>query len=70
MIENQLFNLEKIKDLTSSIDVLQAKVYQLNEDSENVKVFKQSVIQNFTNKIFVSQIEEISDYRYRCAKRW
>jgi len=61
MIGSQLFNLEKIKDFTSSIDVLQAKIYQLNEDSVNVKAFKQSVIHNFTNKDFLSQIEEITN---------
>jgi len=61
MIENQLFNLEKIKSLTSSIDVLQAKLYQLSEDSEQVKAYKQSVIQNFTNEAFLSQVEKITD---------
>lgn len=60
MIESQLFNLEKIKDLTSTIDVLQAKMYQLNEDSESMKVFKQSIIHNFTNEVFLSQLEEIT----------
>ncbi|MFX1571308.1 MAG: hypothetical protein ACFFB0_01030 [Promethearchaeota archaeon] len=59
MIGNQSFNLEKIKDLTSSIDVLQAKFYQLNEDYININTFKQSVIHDFTNKVFLSQIEDI-----------
>ena len=60
MTENQLFNLEKIKELTSSLDGLQAKIHQLNEDSENIKDYTQSVIDNFTSEIFLSQIEEIT----------
>ncbi|MFW9877194.1 MAG: hypothetical protein ACFFG0_29235 [Candidatus Thorarchaeota archaeon] len=59
MIENQSFSLEKIKDLTSSIDVLQAKLYQLNENYVNIKIFNQSVIPDFTNKVFLFQIEEV-----------
>ena len=61
MAGNQLFNLEKIKELTSSLDVLQAKMHQLNEDSDNFKIYKQSVIPNFTSEILLSQIEEITD---------
>ncbi|MFX1344236.1 MAG: hypothetical protein ACFFBC_08490 [Promethearchaeota archaeon] len=61
MIENQLFNLEKIKSLTASIDVLQAKLYQLSEVSEQLKAYKQSEIHNFTNEIFLSQVEKITD---------
>ncbi|MFW9942050.1 MAG: hypothetical protein ACFFFT_13485 [Candidatus Thorarchaeota archaeon] len=61
MIENQLFNLEKIKSLTSSIDILQAKLYQLSEDSEQLKAYKQSEIHNFTNEVFLSQVEKITD---------
>ncbi|MFX0030814.1 MAG: hypothetical protein ACFE8B_16495 [Candidatus Hermodarchaeota archaeon] len=60
MIENQLFNLEKIKELTSSLDELQAKTHQLNEHSKKIKVYKQSVIENFTSEIFLSQFEEIT----------
>ncbi|MFX0083134.1 MAG: hypothetical protein ACFE94_15415 [Candidatus Hodarchaeota archaeon] len=60
MTETQLFNLEKIKDLTSSIDEIQAKIFQLNEDSEKVKTFKQSIIYIFTDKVFLSQINEIT----------
>ena len=58
MTENQLFNLEKIKELTSSIDVLQEKVHQLNRNSEKLKAYTQSVIQNFSNDAYLSQIDE------------
>jgi hypothetical protein len=61
MTENQLFNLEKIKELTSTLDVLQAKMHQLNEDSENFNAYKQSIIPNFTNEDLLSQIEEMSE---------
>jgi hypothetical protein len=61
MAENQLFNLEKMKELTSSLDVLQASTHQLNEDSDNFKAYILSVIPNFTSEIFLSQIEEIRE---------
>jgi hypothetical protein len=61
MIENQLFNLEKIKTLTTVLDELQAKLYQLNEDTKQVKIFSKSVIRNFTNVTFLSQVEKITD---------
>ena len=68
MAGNQLFNLEKIKELTSSLDVLQAKMHQLNEDSDNFKIYKQSVIPNFTSEILLSQIEEITDLMMTTSK--
>lgn len=58
MAENQLFNLKKIKELTSSLAVLQASINQLNEDSDNFKTYILSVIPNFTSETFLSQIEE------------
>ncbi|MFX1280782.1 MAG: hypothetical protein ACFFA3_15510 [Promethearchaeota archaeon] len=59
MTENQLFNLEKIKVMTSSLDGLQAKIHQLNEETENVKSYTESVINNLTDETVLSQVEEI-----------
>ena len=50
MKENQVFNLEKIRDLTSSIDVLQARAHQLTEQSMKVETWKQSVIESFSEE--------------------
>ncbi|MHA2282899.1 MAG: hypothetical protein ACXAC5_18815 [Promethearchaeota archaeon] len=61
MINNQEFNLEKIKDLTSSIDVLQARVNQLTEQSQKVEAWKQSVNEKFSEEKLLSQIDIISD---------
>jgi hypothetical protein len=60
-MENQVFNLEKIKELTSSIDVLQARVHQLTEQSEKVETWKQSAIEIFSQEKILSQINIISD---------
>jgi hypothetical protein len=60
MTENQLFNLEKIKEVTSSLDVLQAKMHQINENSNNFVSYKDSLISEFSSDILLSQIEEIT----------
>ena len=61
MTENQLFNLDKIKEMTSSLDGLQAKVYQLNENTENVKNYTESLINYSTDETFLSQVKEIAN---------
>ncbi len=61
MKENQVFNLEKMKDLTSSIDVLQAKAHQLTEQSLKVEMWKQSITESFSEEKFLSQLGIISD---------
>jgi hypothetical protein len=60
-MENQLFNLEKIKDLTSVIDVLQAKIHQLSDISMEIENYKKSVLNNFTEGNIISQIEDITE---------
>ncbi|MFW9895068.1 MAG: hypothetical protein ACFFD7_04620 [Candidatus Thorarchaeota archaeon] len=60
MTENQAFNLEKIKELTSSIDLLQAKAYQLKEESLKVDLWKNSIKENISEEKFLSQIDIIS----------
>jgi hypothetical protein len=61
MIENQVFNLEKIKDLTSSIDILEARAHQLTEQSLKVETWRHSVIESFSEEKFLSQINTISE---------
>lgn len=61
MKEYQVFNLEKIKDLTSSIDVLQARVHQLTGQSLKVETWKQLVNERFSEEKFLSQIDTLSD---------
>ncbi len=61
MMENQVFNLEKIKELTSSIDVLQSKVHQLTNQSLKVETWKQSAMESFSEEKFLSQVEELYD---------
>ncbi|MFX0012482.1 MAG: hypothetical protein ACFE9R_19365 [Candidatus Hermodarchaeota archaeon] len=60
-MENQLFNLEKIKDLTSIIDILQAKIHHLSEISMEIKNYREYARDNFTEKKFISQIEDIAE---------
>jgi len=69
MKENQVFNLEKIKDLTSSIAVLQARTHQLTEQSLKIETWKQSVIESFSEEKFLSQIDIISDLLITVRKK-
>ncbi|MHA2036435.1 MAG: hypothetical protein ACW98X_08365, partial [Promethearchaeota archaeon] len=61
MKENQVFNLEKIKDLTASIDVLQARVHQVTEQSLKADSWKQIMIESFSEENNLSQIDTISN---------
>ena len=60
-MNNQLFNLEKIKELTFPIEDLQAKINELMEFSKIIENNKRSLIQNFTNKKFLAQVEELTE---------
>jgi hypothetical protein len=61
MKESQVFNLERIRELTSPIDVLQARAHELSEQSMKVETLKQTLIENFSDEEFLSQIDIISD---------
>jgi hypothetical protein len=69
MKENQVFDLEKIRDLTSSIDMLQARAHQLTEQSKKVETWKQSVIESFSEEKFLSQLGIISDLLINVGRR-
>lgn len=61
MIKNQIFNLEKIKQLTSPIEELQSAINHLKELSKEAKQKKQYLIKRFSNKKFLDQIEETTN---------
>lgn len=61
MAENQFFNLEKIKELTNTIDKLQAKVYQLKDASIKFENYKEYAIQDVKETNFLSQIEGLTN---------
>jgi len=59
MMEKQLFNLEKIKHLTSPIDEFQEEVNNLKNISKKIETSKDIAIRNIAEKNFLDQIEEI-----------
>ncbi|MFX1321491.1 MAG: hypothetical protein ACFFAQ_07600 [Promethearchaeota archaeon] len=61
MIKNQIFNLEKIKELTSPIEELQSEINHLNEISKTVIQNKQFLIKQFSNEVILEQIEGITN---------
>ena len=61
MIKNQIFNLGKIKELTSPIEELQSEINRLNEISKRVIQNKQFLIKQFSNKEFLEQIEDTTN---------
>ncbi len=69
MKENQVFNLEKIKDLTASIDVLQARVHQLTEKSLKAETWKKLLIESFSGENNLSQTDIISDLLVNISKK-
>jgi len=60
-MENRLFNLEKIKDLTSPVDTLQANLFQLTEISSKAEYYTQSIVQQFIDKDFKLQINTLTN---------
>ncbi|MHA1913847.1 MAG: hypothetical protein ACW986_00545 [Promethearchaeota archaeon] len=59
MVQTQVFDLEKIKELTSSIETLQASMYNLREITDMSETYSQYMIDNFTDEPFISQIEKV-----------
>lgn len=60
-MENQFFNLEKIKELTSSIEVLQAKAHLLDEIFVKVETCKQTLVKSIPDENFLSQVNVVTD---------
>jgi hypothetical protein len=69
MKEYQEFNLEKIKDITSSVDVLHASAYQLTTQSLKVETWKQSVIESISEEKLLSQIQKLSELLINVRER-
>jgi hypothetical protein len=59
-MENQLYDLDKIKDLTSSLGVLQGKINLLEEISKKYAESKDSLVQNFEKNINSNQLNELT----------
>ena len=59
MSNNQIFNLEKVKELTNPIEDLQAELNQLNENSLKITQKIQNIEENFPDEKFISQIASI-----------
>jgi len=59
-MENQLFNLEKIRDYASPIENLQGKVNQISNIAEKLEVEKRLITQYFDDESFINQLNEIT----------
>ena len=60
MTENQLFNLEKIRDFTSPIENLQGKVNQITNIAEKLEAEKRLISQYFDDESFSNQLNELT----------
>jgi len=60
MVDNQIFNLEKIKEITSPIEELQGKLYNLKELYEFFNENKNALTQDFT-EIKFNEIHNINN---------
>jgi len=59
-MENQLFNLEKIRDFTSPIENLQGKVNQITNIAEKLEAEKRLISQYFDDESFINQLNELT----------
>ena len=62
MMENQLFNLEKIRDFTSPIENLQGKVNQITNIAEKLEEEKRLISQYFDDESFSNQLNELTNF--------
>ncbi len=59
-MENQLFNLEKIREFTSPIENLQGKVNQITNIAEKLEAEKRLTSQYFDDESFSNQLNELT----------
>jgi len=59
-MENQLFNLEKIREFTSPIENLQGKVNQITNITEKLEAEKRLISQYFDDESFINQLNELT----------
>jgi hypothetical protein len=59
-MENQLFNLEKIREFTSPIENLQGKVNQITNIAEKLEAEKRLISQYFYDESFINQLNELT----------
>lgn len=60
MITNQIFNLEKIKEILNPIDGLQGNLNSLRAIYDKFIENNNNIIKNFSNEEFLNQIQEIN----------
>ena len=61
MIEKQVFNLEKIKEITGSIEGLQGKIIALDEVNKKISKYQEEITLNPFSKEFFSQFQEFNE---------
>ncbi|MFX0041856.1 MAG: hypothetical protein ACFE8L_02990 [Candidatus Hodarchaeota archaeon] len=61
MKKTRIFNLEKIKELTSPIEEVQSEINHINEISKIIIQNKQFLIKQSSNDVFLEQIEDITN---------
>lgn len=59
-MENQLYNLEKIKEITTPIEILQGNLNKLENIYKEFIENKNNAIKNFSDKNYISQIQELN----------
>ncbi|MFX0188211.1 MAG: hypothetical protein ACFE8A_10795 [Candidatus Hodarchaeota archaeon] len=59
-MENQLYNLEKIKEITTPIEILQGNVNKLENIYKEFIENKNNAIKNFSDINYISQIQELN----------
>jgi hypothetical protein len=59
MVQTQLFDLERIRELYSPIETLQARMLKLREVTEMSETYSQFFIENYADKHFMQQVEKL-----------
>ena len=59
-MEHQLYNLEKIKEITTPIKILQGNLNKLENIYKDFIENKTNAIKNFSDKNYISQIQELN----------
>ena len=59
-MEHQLYNLEKIKEITTPIEILQGNLNKLENIYKDFIENKNNAIKNFSDKNYISQIQELN----------
>jgi len=61
MNNNQVFNIEKIKEFSFPVEKLQVSLSQMSEESRNINILFQNIKNNFNDRTFISRTKEIKE---------